>query len=341
MLSLDIRDFTQAEWTDLTAGFGGQCLVQSWAYAEAKARTGPWTVERGLIKEGGATVGAFHALVRRLPYGLPGGLAWINRGPLWAGGEAGSMPEPARLLAMMAALKGHYVGKRRLYLRLAPPVTEEALGKDVPAGFVATDSAGWASAELDLSPDTAALRRKLRGRWRNHLSQAERASLEVRSSPDESTFSAFLSAYRRFLEVRAFSTTVTPELLAALHDILPAAERPRVLLGIREGVLLGATLIATTGPRAEYLAGFVEDAGRGSGVGQLLLWNAVNAMKSEGIGVFDVGGMDPDNTPRGIYDFKNGLGATPYRLAAEREAGGESLIGRLVRWRIAGARKAA
>lgn len=340
MLAVDIRDFPQADWTALTAGFGGQCLVQSWAYAEAKARTGPWQVERGLLVDGGAPAGAFHALVRRLPCGLPCGLAWINRGPLWAGAEP---PEPARLLALMTALKSHYVGERHLYLRLAPPVAEEGLGGAGlgGAGFAATASRGWASAELDLSADAASLRRQLRGKWRNTLSRAERASLEVRSSPDEATFAAFLAAYRRFLETRAFSTSVTPELLAALHDIVVPAERPRVFLGIGEGALLGAALIARTGPRAEYLAGFVEDAGRGLGVGQLLLWTALTALKAEGARIFDVGGMDPDLTPRGIYDFKAGLGATPYRLAAEREAGGAGLLGRLVRWRIAGARAAA
>jgi hypothetical protein len=48
--------------------------------------------------------------------------------------------------------------------------------------------------------------------------------------------------------------------------------------------------------------------------------------------------MDPEITPKGIYDFKEGLGGTPYRLAPELELGGDSLRGRLVRWRVNRAR---
>ncbi|MBT3907004.1 MAG: hypothetical protein HOF30_15135, partial [Rhodospirillaceae bacterium] len=64
----------------------------------------------------------------------------------------------------------------------------------------------------------------------------------------------------------------------------------------------------------------------------------VEALKQQGIRQFDVGGMDEILTPKGIYRFKEGLGGTPYRLAPELELGGDSLRGRLVRWRVNRAR---
>jgi lipid II:glycine glycyltransferase (peptidoglycan interpeptide bridge formation enzyme) len=217
-------------------------------------------------------------------------------------------------------------------------LAEDAL---VAGGLTATPTPGWASAELDLSPDVDALRRGLRSKWRNTLNKAEREGVEVRSGSDDATFATFTEAYGRFLTERDFDTTVTPQLLTTLQRLQPADQRLTAFIAERDGELLGAALISRNGGRAEYLSGFVEEAGRSAGAGQILLWRSVVAMKEAGMILFDLGGMDPDITPRGIYDFKDGLGGKPYRLAAEREAGGEGLLGRLVRWRVTGARSAA
>ena len=77
-------------------------------------------------------------------------------------------------------------------------------------------------------------------------------------------------------------------------------------------------------------------------VGQLLLWQAVLTAKASGVTKFDVGGMDPELTPPGIFRFKQGIGAIPYGLAPEIEALPtgflKALIARLVRWRVRRAR---
>jgi hypothetical protein len=57
-------------------------------------------------------------------------------------------------------------------------------------------------------------------------------------------------------------------------------------------------------------------------------------LKQEGFTCFDVGGMDPERTTKGIFDFKNRIGGIPYQLTAEIEATNGSLINRLVRWRV-------
>ena len=268
------------------------------------------------------------------------GLVWINRGPLRA---ATPQDKRRRLADLMTAIKRHYTERRSYYLRLAPPVADAALAEEAltASGLVATATPGWASAELDLAPEVDALRRGLRSNWRNTLGKAERGGVAVRSGSDEATFSAFTAAYDHFLTERDFDTTVTPKLLTTLQQLLASDQRLTAFIAERGGELLGAALISRNGGRAEYLSGFVEEPGRALGAGQILLWHAVMAMKATGMKVFDLGGMDPDITPRGIYDFKDGLGGKSYRLGAEREAGGEGLLGRLVRWRVAGARSAA
>ena len=76
--------------------------------------------------------------------------------------------------------------------------------------------------------------------------------------------------------------------------------------------------------------------------GQLLLWQALLTAKAAGAQKFDVGGMDAELTPPGIFRFKQGIGAIPYGLAPEIEALPSGLIAnilaRMVRWRVRSAR---
>ena len=123
MVDAVLTDSPAEEWSRLTETASGFSFVQCWEYGEAKARTGSWRVERGAFHVGGRRLGVFQALLRALPLGLPGGLAWVNRGPLATGAEGtGEMTA-----AMLGALARHYVGERRHYLLVAPPLIDGAL----------------------------------------------------------------------------------------------------------------------------------------------------------------------------------------------------------------------
>ena len=339
-INLDIQDFPRQDWSRHLAGFADLNLMQCWEYAQAKERTGPWRAERGLFRRDGETVGAFQALLRPLPLGLPGGLAWINRGPLW---RRRGEPDPAMVAAMLAELKTHYAEDRGMYLRLAPPLAAGALAGEAAraGGLAATPTPGWASAVLDLTAPLDELRKGLKGKWRGHLNQAERASLEVLSGHGGDLFRDFVESHRRLIADKGFATSLTAELLAALQEAFPEESKMEAFLAYHDGALVGSVLIARYGEACEYLAGNTSGEGRRLNAGQLVLWRAVEAMKERGCRRLDLGGMDPEATPRGIYQFKEGLGGTPYRLAGELEALGGGMLGRLVRWRVGRARLAA
>lgn len=339
MLALVIDALDQADWQQTAEGFLDLSLPQSWAYGAAKATEGPWRVERGIFREDKAVVGTVQVMLRPLPAGLPGGLAWISRGPVWR--RAGNVG-PERISALLAALRRHYVEERGFYVRMAPPLADAALPMEMLPGFVSTATAGWASARVDLTLPVDALRAGLQQKWRNVLNKAERTTMAIeRLTPNigDGRFAAFLDDYRNFLAERRIGTTVTPGLLRALA----AADGGRLdlLAAMADGTVLGWALIARSGETAEYLAGVLGDGGRRQGAGQNLLWHALLAAKTQGCTVFDVGGLDPELTPDGIRHFKEGLGGTPYRLANEIEALPAGPLGRLVRWRVGRARMAA
>jgi len=80
---------------------------------------------------------------------------------------------------------------------------------------------------------------------------------------------------------------------------------------------LGSILIARYGDTAEYLVGAVGPEGRAQNAGQFLLWNAIVVMKQAGVRHFDLGGIHPEKTPKGILHFKQGVGGVPYALTGE------------------------
>lgn len=329
MAELTFQDFSQADWRALAGRSDQLALIQTWAYGRAKAATGPWTVERAVLADARGPGWALQALVRTLPFGL-GGVAWVNRGPFRLRDDSGLEP-------VLSALRHHYVDHRGLYLRIALPVLEgsgEAAGALREAGYAPTGTPGWASAVVNLSPPEEEIRQRLHRKWRNHLNKGERGSLTIRSGSDPDTFATFLAAYEGFLADKAFETTTTPAFLAALQDALDDAEKMTAFLAYDDGAApVASVLMATYGATCEYLVGTLEPAGRASAAGQVLLWRALMAMKAAGFTRCDLSGMDPLRTPKGIFEFKDGVGGTPYRLIEEYDAA-HGLIGRLVRWRV-------
>jgi peptidoglycan pentaglycine glycine transferase (the first glycine) len=324
-------EYSQVEWGQLAERAESQNLMQCWAYGEAKRIADSWRVERGVFTDGDTIVGIAQAMIRDLP-GIGslvrGGLCWVNRGPLLF---------DARLQGdALAALNIYYVVERGCYLRIAPPNGAPAGEGAAPAqtGFQETGTPGWASATLALAPDAERLRKSLRQNWRNALNKAARAAIRVEPCPDENSFAGFLDEYDGFLRTRGFSTTVTSALLRALFRAAGPSGRMMCYRGVDGETPLGSVVTIRYGDTVEYLAGTVLDAGRPLSVGQHLLWHAVCQAKEAGATQFDLGGMDPDLTPRGIYDFKDGLGGSPYRLADEIEAVGGGLRAALVRWRV-------
>jgi hypothetical protein len=237
---------------------------------------------------------------------------------VWPTSE-GESDLPEAIPRCLDALRRHYVAERSFYLRIAPAwrtgYTLTASPDD--SGLVTSDILGWASAVIDLTRSEETLRAGLLGNWRNGLSKAERLGVEVERGENETFFKDFIEEYSAFLSQRRFVSSLTPDLIKALRASSCHADAMIIYRARHDGRALGSALIVRYGECSEYLAGTLLEAGRPLNPGQLLLWRAMCGAKAVGSTRFDVGGMDPVRTAKGIYDFKKGMGGTPYRLGNE------------------------
>ncbi len=325
-LTFDVHAFPQMEWTGLIERFQDLSLLQTWEYGEAKAKGDGWRVERGVFRKGPDIMGAVQAMVRQAPVS---GVVWINRGPLWR--LPGGPDDPEIMASMLGLMRAHWTQKQGLYLRVAPVRTDA--DPILPAGYQTTARLGWASGVLDLTQGLDELRAGLNGKWRGHLSKAERQELDVETGSGPELFNAFLKAHRAFLTARGFATTLTPEILQTMQAELPEKRKFVIFLARQDGEVAGSILIARYGETAEYLAANLSPVGRKKNCGQLLVWRAIEMMKAQGYKTFDLSGLDPERTPQGIRTFKEGLNAKSYRLCNEVEALAGPLS-RLIRWRV-------
>lgn len=312
-LRLETKDYSQNEWHQIASQFDDLSLIQTWEYGEAKSRTGGWGVVRHIFLQGREVIGAAQAVIKRVPL-FNQGLVWINRAPLFQ--RSGVDPDFILLQEMLKALRQYWVDQRKMYLRVAPPVDEMT---STPLHLIPNSQ--WMSAVIDLTRSPEQLRYGLDKKWRNCLTKAEKSGLTYESGTDEVHMSELIEDYRALIARKDFSS-VTPEFLLVLQTILPPDRKMVVLRGRRGAERLGSILIARYGDTAEYLIGAVSIPGRLLNAGQFLLWNAMVQMRRMGLRRFDLGGMHPEKTPKGIFHFKQGVCGVPYTLVGEFDAAG-------------------
>ena len=294
-------------WEALIGGAGRSNLLQSWAWGAAKAEIEGWRPRRAVLAAGTLAIAAVQVLEKRLG---PARLARINRGPLWLAEDLTAEAKSACL----AALRRHWRWYRGGVLLIAPELAEAERSLALAQAWRPRAAPPWGSAWIDLRADEATLRKRLNGKWRNMLVNAEKAGLEVVVRDGIPGLDWLLPRYQAMMAETGFSG-IAPPLLTALARHTDSADLP-LLIAKSGDEDASAVLVCRHGTAATYLIGWNSDAGRRTRANHLLLWRAMLELKDRGCHWFDLGGIDDSLTP-GVAAFKRGLGGEEYRLAGE------------------------
>ena len=300
------NELPRKAWIEFHAQHGGS-MQQSWAYGEAMLAMGV-QVHRAAVRDGGKLVAIAQFVARRLAAYI--GLASCSRGPVWHPALTG--PQRAQL---QLQFKQEIPTRWWRATLISPAVEAQALLPGEMLGLQRVMT-GYSTVMLDLRQDLSALRLALEGKWRNRLVKAEASDMQVRVAPDRHLCSELLERERWQRAKRNFYGLPTAFVDAYLdaHDAqLPGFWVASAHLQA-DAPAVAAMLFLRHGRLASYYIGWADEAGRKLNAHNRLLWQAMVALRQQGVTDLDLGGINTHDLP-GISRFKLGTGGRVLTLA--------------------------
>jgi hypothetical protein len=202
-------------------------------------------------------------------------------------------------------------------IRLLFITPDVADGADAGTQSMTRVVTGQSTVRISLEPESQALRAALQGKWRNRLAGAERSALTVHRVGHKPAQYRWL--LERELAQRAARRYIAlPDgFVEAWQQAHPARSGHEPILTLRADLgrdPVAGMLFLVHGEAATYQMGWVGEGGRELGAHNLLLWQAMLALRERGVRRLDLGGVD---TARGagLARFKIATGGEVITLA--------------------------
>ncbi|MEM7166887.1 MAG: GNAT family N-acetyltransferase [Planctomycetota bacterium] len=304
---------------DLLAASPDARFHQSWDYEAARTD--------GCRFEAVHVGGVATALVRiRTTPVLPRGLAYVYFGPAFATPAAPS----AQIQEVLVALREEYAGRRRLLLRVVPPL-QPALAQQfrdalTQCGYRALAGvADYRTILLDLDADLDAIKSGFKKRLRYGVNRAGRNGFEIEEGTTLDLYDRFLALYDDMWERKQFATGVDPQWIRTVQGQLPDRFKLRVRVARLGDQDMAATVHAHVGDTVLYLLGATrvetEQPPERQYAAHCLHWDVIESAVAAGTRWYDLGGIDPEANPGG-YAFKDAFGGDDVTGLGAWEVGG-------------------
>lgn len=279
-------------------------LQQDWAYGDAMQGLGPRCL-RARVEVDGRPLAWAQFMCRRVAALVS--VALCSRGPFWAGTP--SAQDKARAYRLLART----VPLRRPRVVLFSP--DEPLAPAAGVGAMHRVMTGWSTVLVDVDDAPESLRAALNAKWRNRLVAAERSELRVqRNGPKPAQYRWLLERELAQREERAYFA-LPPGFVEAYQAAKGPGEESVLTLRADLGRdAAAAMMFLVHGASATYHIGWSGDEGRRLGAHNLVLWNALAALRERGVRRLDLGGVNTQRSA-GIARFKIGTGGRVVTLA--------------------------
>lgn len=291
-------DGHDAQAWDQAHGQVAGALQQDWAYGETMMALGVPCL-RARVQRDGQTIAMAQFSARRV--GLIATVALCAHGPLWLVPLQRS--EKAQVLVAL---------KRQLPLwrpRLALFSPDETAGTEgLRWRGMTRVMTGESTVMLDLTHSNEQLRAAMDARWRNRLVAAEASDLQVqRVGANPAQYAWLMQEELQQRLTRGFAGLPLGWINHYIHARKHVSKTALILRADAAGERAAAMLFLIHGQAATYQVGWSSDAGRELNAHNLLLWQAMQALRERGVRRLDLGGVNTERSA-GLARFKMGSG---------------------------------
>lgn len=303
-----IRKVDRDAWVHLAHGFLDYNYRQSWDFGSACAvRVGALSEHIAIEYPGNTAIALADVRIRKLPL-IGGGIAYINGGPLI---RKKDLQDGAVWAGLIKALVEEYVLRRKLTLRIAPPLQPDQEEKGLEEALIQLGFFDMAQKKktilIDLCQDEAVIRKQFHQKWRNCLNKSEKTALTVRAGRDHMLLHEFVPLFNGLVAEKKFSVDLDINFYLNVQLAAPEMDRFYIMLADLEGKPVAGHVASILGNTCVYLLGAADTLGRDMNAAYLLQWHAIRWSKAAGCRWYDLGGIAPEENP-GVYTFKKRMG---------------------------------
>jgi hypothetical protein len=303
-----IRQVDREAWLCLAPVFSDYNYRQAWDFGAACAvRVGATSEHMAIECPGQKIVGLADVRIRKPPL-LGGGIAYINGGPLVRNED---LNEDTAFPVVIQALIEEYVIRRKLLLRIAPPIVGDPKKNGLEKALLQMGFTEMPQKKktifLDLSQDVISIRKNFHQKWRSRLGKSEKNGLTVRTGQDASVFHDFIPLYNELINEKNFFVDLDVQFYANVQECAADGDKFFIMLAEHEGSTVAGHVSSILGNTCVTLLRAVNNIGRNLNAAYLLHWNTIQLAKAAGCQWYDLGGIDPEGNP-GVYEFKSRMG---------------------------------
>jgi len=303
-LTVEIDRVDRDGWYAVLDGFDDANVFQTWDFGRIAHPNR--TLSHMILRRDGRPVAAAQVLVQQVR-GI-GGLALAMWGPMWQ--PRGQRPDPAVFQEAMRALKQEYGGRRGLFLRVLPRVSE-AEGAELVAAMEAMGmrrgrhKAPYRTFVMDLTRDEETIRKSMSRHWRRSLIKAEEAGIEVTEGSSPELLAAIDALFVETQQRKGFRG-YDSRILTRVHGALPERMKMRAFLATHEGRPVAGVVVSLLGKTALMQNSATSAASLTLNAAFAAHWRATLWLKAMGAERYDLHGVNAVTNP-GVYQFKRGL----------------------------------
>jgi lipid II:glycine glycyltransferase (peptidoglycan interpeptide bridge formation enzyme) len=197
-------------------------------------------------------------------------------------------------------------------LRIAPNVANNEIGKKIEdllesAGFKKNQRlAPYRTYIVSLEEDEQEIYARFNKDRRRIIRKAGNARIEVREGTDMESFRILENLYAEAKDRKGFKGLDSAE-FAQTQQLLAQSEKAIILIAYCDGQPVTAHATTHFGVTAVPILSASTKMGLECGTPSLLFWKAYVIAKNLGMQYYDLGGIDPDENPKG-YLFKKDMG---------------------------------